>query len=425
MSDSEEEIYSIMFSSLKHPARRKILRMLSEKPKSFSQILEELGVSSSHLNYHLESLGELLSKTKDGKYQLSTFGEASVETMRIVEETPIQKNKEQFSLLNHKPTMAIFLIMIIVFSGVLAFQYASFDQLSSDYSSLNLKYKQLLSWSADTDRAISFIEDVVQIDITDYQVALLSNNIEYRSDLGGVIEEILRYSLSNSEDNIEVVLRFRNQELSRYQINMFEGSPTYSKPQPFNLVVAAKGLLERYRIYKDSSYLGQMIDLLALVDEVSNIEIIEDNMKLKISASQETTEFFWLYTLDGVDFSPKSLSFIYEDHALKQVTDGWYLFESGTTEVNVSREEAIILAKAAAQDFSWTYEGEIVSNFVVLDDPIDVEFHPHPREDFDILVPYWYVVLYLDRVYPGEVDRIAVGLWGDNGEIADITAVTV
>ena len=56
MPDSEEEIYSTMFSSLKHPARRKILRMLAEKQMTFSQMLEALGVSSSHLTYHLENL---------------------------------------------------------------------------------------------------------------------------------------------------------------------------------------------------------------------------------------------------------------------------------------------------------------------------------------------------------------------------------
>jgi DNA-binding transcriptional ArsR family regulator len=73
MPDSNEEIYSIMFSSLKHPARRKILRMLSERSMTFSQLLEELGVSSSHLTYHLENLGELVTKTENGKYKLSTF----------------------------------------------------------------------------------------------------------------------------------------------------------------------------------------------------------------------------------------------------------------------------------------------------------------------------------------------------------------
>jgi len=88
MSGFEEETYSTIFTSLKHPVRRKILRMLSEKPKNFSEILDALGISSSHLTYHLEKLGELVSKTENGKYRLSTFGEAAVGTMRKVEEMP-------------------------------------------------------------------------------------------------------------------------------------------------------------------------------------------------------------------------------------------------------------------------------------------------------------------------------------------------
>jgi DNA-binding transcriptional ArsR family regulator len=81
MADSEEEIYSIMFSSLKHPVRRKILRMLAYKPMTFMEVVEELGVSTSHLTYHLDSLGELVFKMESGQYKLSAFGLATVSAM--------------------------------------------------------------------------------------------------------------------------------------------------------------------------------------------------------------------------------------------------------------------------------------------------------------------------------------------------------
>ena len=93
MPDKKEEIYSIMFSSLKHPVRRKILRVLESKPLAFSELLELLGISSSNLTYHLESLGELVSKDESGVYRLSTFGQASVSTMKIVEEAPPVQQK--------------------------------------------------------------------------------------------------------------------------------------------------------------------------------------------------------------------------------------------------------------------------------------------------------------------------------------------
>ena len=88
MAISEDEIYSIMFTSLKHPVRRKILRMLATKPMTFMEMVENLGVSTSHLTYHLESLGELVSKLDNGQYKLSTFGLATVGAMNGVEEAP-------------------------------------------------------------------------------------------------------------------------------------------------------------------------------------------------------------------------------------------------------------------------------------------------------------------------------------------------
>jgi predicted transcriptional regulator len=42
--------------------------MLAEKPRNFSTMLETLGISSSHLTYHLENLGELVTKLDDGRY---------------------------------------------------------------------------------------------------------------------------------------------------------------------------------------------------------------------------------------------------------------------------------------------------------------------------------------------------------------------
>ena len=129
MPDSEEEIYSTMFSSLKHPARRKILRMLAEKQMTFSQMLEALGVSSSHLTYHLENLGELVSKEENGNYRLSTFGEASVSTMKIVEEAPAVRSRYGFPLsLRWRSLLAILVIAVILLASMSYVQYASLNQ---------------------------------------------------------------------------------------------------------------------------------------------------------------------------------------------------------------------------------------------------------------------------------------------------------
>jgi DNA-binding transcriptional ArsR family regulator len=425
MSNSEEEIYSTMFSSLKHPARRKILRMLSQKPMTFSQMLETLGVSSSHLTYHLENLGELLTKSEDGQYKLSTFGVASVNTMKIVEEAPAVQSKYLLSLpLRWKSILAILTIGVVLLASMSYVQYGALNQLSSDHEVLESKYNQLLSWSAGTDKAIIFLRDVIQIDITEYQATLLSNTVESRSDLGGVVEQILRYSLTNSESKIDVVFRFRNNKLSRYQISLVEGSPIYAQAQPYSILDAAKNLLQRFRFYDDASYLEEMSKILASVNETENIEITEGNTKLKVSISGDNAEVLWLYTENGVDFSPKSLSLVFENHILKELTDGWFLFTIGSTEVNISNEEAIQIARNAVQGFTWEADGVVVSGFSVLEEPVSAVFHPTLREEGLALVPYWEVTLYLDKVYPGGVNRIVVGIWADTGEVRRITTLS-
>jgi DNA-binding transcriptional ArsR family regulator len=139
VSAPEEEPYSSIFGSLKHPIRRKILRLLSEKPRSFSEMLEASGVSSSHLTYHLENLGELVSKTDDGKYRLSTFGEAAVATMSRIEETPTktEPNRSSSLPLKWKSLLAALLIGIVTLAAISYTQYASLNRLSGEYGQLS------------------------------------------------------------------------------------------------------------------------------------------------------------------------------------------------------------------------------------------------------------------------------------------------
>jgi hypothetical protein len=283
----------------------------------------------------------------------------------------------------------------------------------------------LLSWSAGTDKAIIFLRDVIQIDVTEYEATLLSNTVESRSDLGGVVEQILSYRLTNSESKIDVVFRFRNNKLSRYQISLFEGSPIYAQAQPYSILDAAKNLLQRFRFYEDASYLEEMSKILASVNETENIEITEGNTKLKVSISGDNAEVLWLYTENGVDFSPKSLSLVFENRVLEELTDGYYLFTIGTTEVSVAtEEEAIAIARNAVKGFTWEADGVVVSDFNVLEEPISLVFHPTTREEGLALVPYWEVTLYLDKVYPGGVNSIAVGIWADTGAVRRVRTLS-
>jgi hypothetical protein len=319
--------------------------------------------------------------------------------------------------------VAALLIALVLLATMAYVQYASLNQLSSENRVLQSKYGQLLSWTASTDKAITFLEDVIQIDLTDYHSTLLSDTVEHRTDVG-FLEEILRYSLTDSESQMDVVLRFRNSKLSMYQINLYEGSLLYGQPQSLSILDAAKNLLQRYRSYTNTSYLEEMSNMLASVNGTGNTEITENNIKLKIAASGADTQIQWLYTENGVDFDQKSLTLVFEDRVLKRLTDGWFLFSVGSTDVNIPSGEAIAIARHYLRGFTWTADGVTVSEFNVLQEPVLVVFHPIPREEPLALIPYWYITLYLDKVYPGNVNSIAVGVWADNGEVAQVKTLS-
>ena len=234
------------------------------------------------------------------------------------------------------------------------------------------------------------------------------------------MEQVMTYALTSSDSKMDVVFRFRNNQLSRYQIILLEGSPVYSQPQPYDVLDVAKGLLNRLGAYESTSYLSNMSRLLAIVNtSTQSIQITEGNIKLNVTTSGDSAQILMMYTENGVDFSPKSLSLIFNNHDLETLTDGWFLFTVGSTTVNISSEKAVELAKNALNGYSWNVNGTTVSNFNVLSQLTEVFFHPNTKNTL-ALYPQYTVTFYLDKVYPGNVNSIMVEVWADTGEIAQI-----
>lgn len=433
MSGSEEETYSIMFSSLRHPARRKILRMLSERTLTFSNMLEELAIPSSHLTYHLENLGELVIKEDGGRYRLSSFGKASVAMMKSAEEVPNTQTTRFSALpLRWKSLYAAFIIAIVLLASFSYVQYASFNNLSSDLGALRLDLErvteqnlQLLSWSPSTDQAMVIIKDVIQINVSRYQASLESSTAEIRSDYDGVIEEVFKYTLENSQSNFELTLRFRNGHFSMFQLIQLEGYPNYppiyTQQQPTDALQAARALVQRYKTVMNDTYIDEASRLLASASGSSGDQTL-GNTKLRLSTLGADAEARLMYTANGTDFEAKSLYVAFKNQIVQTFSDDWFLFKVGSTQVNISRDQAVLAAKNAAKAFSWSANGTQITDFQIMDNPVSVVFYPFSRTDPLTLYPYWYVTLYLDKTYPGGVSDITVGVWADTGNIENIKA---
>lgn len=419
MAGNEEEIYSIMFTSLKHPVRRKILRMLANKAMTFKELGDFLGVSSSHLTYHLESLGELISKNENGKYRLSAFGVATVSAMKGVEEAENEPKRRLKMSRRWKVAMSALLFAVMLLTSMFAVQYVYLDKLYRDQNLLEAQNQQLRSWGVGTTKVANLLSDVAQIDIARYKVALLSNTMEYRTDFH-VAEEVLKYSLTSTTSNLDATFRFRDNHLSRYQLTLFESAPIFTHTQPRDVLENAKNTLYRYYNYSGDQYLKEMSALLTQVNQTTPTELSSGNLKLKISQIEGITDFLWFHTEKGIDYTAKSLRMTFQNNILVALTDGYFLFTIGNTNLAVDKETAVSMAKNYVKTLTWTIEGRQTKGFNTLEQPISVELIPHPRDNSPALLPYWYVVLRLDTVYSGGINQVTVGIYADTGQVADV-----
>ena len=120
LASFEEDTYSRIFSTLRHPVRRKVLRILSERQMSYTEILNYLQVTTGFLNYHLENMGNLIAKNEEGQYNLTSFGQAALTLISNVE--MIQKIPSDLIILNRKikwKYVAFFFISVLVISNVI------------------------------------------------------------------------------------------------------------------------------------------------------------------------------------------------------------------------------------------------------------------------------------------------------------------
>ena len=108
--------------------------------------------------------------------------------------------------------------------------------------------------------------------------------------------------------------------------------------------------------------------------ETENTEIVNGNMKLRISVSGAIGEIQWIYKENEIDFQTKALGFVFENRVLKELTDGWFLFTVGSTTVEISSSEAIGIAKDPIEFES--VDGKPVTILILLISPTN-QTGPH------------------------------------------------
>lgn len=270
-----------------------------------------------------------------------------------------------------------------------------------------------------------FLKDVFQVDTAKYETTLVVSGTEYWPELGGIAQTTGQYSLDSTGQGgkslLTVSFSFWNEELiscSFYEES--QGPPLCIEQPKTDLMDVVSGFLQRYQTYTGDSQLAQMRSLLDTIEAISNTTKTVDTLILIIHVEDDRTYFAWSNTVNETEFNGTGYSGLhlgFRDGHFSDFKDDRKFYELGSSEVNISLEEAVEIAAKRVEDYSYMFNGEEIADFNV-----SREFYisrPHfmnrtgdPME----LYPCWIIELGLDKYYPGNVASIQVLLWADSGE---------
>jgi DNA-binding transcriptional ArsR family regulator len=206
MAGFEEETYSTVFAALKHPIRRKILRVLSEGSRSFTDMQNSFNINSPVLTYHLEALRDLISKTEDGKYRLSSTGEGAIALMERVEEAPRTMSRT-FSSTKRRRILSLFQLTTTILAIALLISGGYLASVSSIQTSYSLPYEYFSTKSPTTINGVVYDTSITinvppTEDLVVNRVALISVRIKHIENVSqGICNITLRYvEYSPAED---------------------------------------------------------------------------------------------------------------------------------------------------------------------------------------------------------------------------------
>jgi hypothetical protein len=166
-----------------------------------------------------------------------------------------------------------------------------------------------LTESSDADEVLLFLEEVVRIDVSKYEVTMLGTSVTYPDWLDGLPQVAGKVSLESETSNLDVLFKFRNGTLSWCLMRVMEGSPHYLDIPSGNIRDAVDDFLQRYQGYSGDSELEAMRNMLDGVEVTDNSTKTVGNLKLTVSVTSFSSYFDWRYTFEGTDCGGVDVSF--------------------------------------------------------------------------------------------------------------------
>ncbi len=281
------------------------------------------------------------------------------------------------------------------------------------------------SISTAQDKTLSFIENALPFDNTQYTITLRNYGAPKLPELGSTQpingeQEVLTYSLESKDSALDVICTIQNNAVTMVDAYVVKGNAISDRAYS-NVVDAAKSFLQKYQSYTSLDS-AKMMEMLSKVDSVKNSTTLSDNLKLTVTHIDATGTFFgdsidfrWVQTANGCDYLLLDVGF--RDGVFSSLIDRRPVYTIGDTSVNVSKEEAIKIAMNAIKGYSYRMSDNwVVTGFNVTEDKAVAVLQSQTKEA-NVLYPIWSVTLPLNGTWPGSVTELLVEVWAGTGEV--------
>jgi hypothetical protein len=270
-------------------------------------------------------------------------------------------------------------------------------------------------------KALSFLKDVFQVDLNQYNVKLTSTQTTIED---ATVYQTLQYSLyKDFTTSASASFRFSNTTLT--SAGVYTGIYALLTTQPLsNSYDTAKTIIHNYQTWTHDGNVSNMVAAITAMGSAKNSTQVSGNISLSVSAYMFDSTYKWSYNLNGADYSSVILNMgSYGQHLTSlRFSDDRSVQGIGDTSVRVTEQQAIAIAEDYVKN-NFTYLRGIsngsaiyVTGLGVVDQNTTAGLATTSR-DSSTLYPYWEVRVALDHTYHANVVAVTVRVWADDGTV--------
>ncbi|MGE5575142.1 MAG: hypothetical protein ACM3UL_03305, partial [Ignavibacteria bacterium] len=282
-------------------------------------------------------------------------------------------------------------------------------------------------------KGLSALTNVVGLDLTKYDVKTQGSN-QSLPFLDGILQENVLFNLTSENSKLSIFYTYTNGNLQGLYVLENEGTPVLTKSTvSINAVESAKDFLTNYQTYSNKQVFGELQSTLTNVDASKNITKTIGNTVLEQTVYNDSQTYFkWYYTANGA-IAPytKTIAMGFKNGFLTSFIDNWELYPVGSTNVNLSKDQAVALALDIAKNHNWTmqldqdtldpinFNKDKSVSWITLSFDNSIDADTTRSKNSLELYPVWKVGIVLNKVY-GELYGLEVDIWADTKELRSV-----